>query len=113
MKLYFFPVSLTKVKKTTKENKQNLIQQVQQCLGQYKYVYVYNIDAMRSAKMIEVRQQLKESSRFFFGKNGVMAFALGRDAASEKAPGLHKISNELKGQCGLMFTNLDKKAVRK
>ncbi|KAE9550816.1 hypothetical protein FO519_005968 [Halicephalobus sp. NKZ332] len=106
-------VSLTKVKKTPKENKQNLVQQVQKSLGEYQHVYVYNIDAMRSAKMVEVRQQLKESTRFFFGKNGVMAFALGRDAAAEKAPGLHKISNELKGQCGLMFTNLDKKAVKK
>ncbi|VDN18952.1 unnamed protein product [Gongylonema pulchrum] len=40
-----------------------------------------------------------------------MAIALGRDPATEQAPGLSKMSGMLKGECGLMFTNEKRKAV--
>lgn len=62
---------------------------------------------------LQIRQKFKGNSRFFFGKNTVMGVALGRDATSEKADGLHKVSQLLKGQCGLMFTNEGKKNVIK
>jgi mRNA turnover protein 4 len=43
--------------------------------------------------------------RFFFGKNKVMAIALGRNPEEEYRAGLHKISRKLHGQMGLLFTN--------
>ena len=49
--------------------------------------------------------------RFFFGKNKVMAIALGKSADDEYKDNLHTISAELKGQTGLLFTNKTKKEV--
>ena len=54
---------------------------------------------------------LFSSCRFFFGKNKVMAVALGRAADDEYKDNLHIISSELKGQTGLLFTNKTKKEV--
>ena len=42
---------------------------------------------------------------FFFGKNKVMAIGLGRTKETEYKDNLHKLSNRLYGQCGLLFTN--------
>ncbi|UMM17111.1 hypothetical protein L5515_013824 [Caenorhabditis briggsae] len=66
---------------------------------------------MRSTRFIAIRQKYKESSRFFFGKNNVIAIALGKQKSDEYANQLHKASAILKGQCGLMFTNMSKKEV--
>uniref|UniRef100_A0A7E4WDM0 Ribosome assembly factor mrt4 n=1 Tax=Panagrellus redivivus TaxID=6233 RepID=A0A7E4WDM0_PANRE len=106
-------ISLTQVKKKTREHKDNIISEIQDAVDKYQNVFVYSIDAMRSTKMTEIRQHFKTNSRFFFGKNNVMAVALGRDSATEKADGLHKVSQLLKGQCGLMFTNEDVKSIKK
>lgn len=51
--------------------------------------------------------------RFFFGKNKVMAVALGRTADDEYKDNLHLISSELKGQTGLLLTNKTRKEVVK
>ncbi|KAF8385979.1 hypothetical protein PRIPAC_75121 [Pristionchus pacificus] len=53
----------------------------------------------------QVRQKFKSNSRFYFGKNNVMAIALGKDKTTECATGISK------GQCGLMFTSADKDEV--
>uniref|UniRef100_A0AC34QLK5 Ribosome assembly factor mrt4 n=1 Tax=Panagrolaimus sp. JU765 TaxID=591449 RepID=A0AC34QLK5_9BILA len=106
-------VALSKVKKKTRENKSGTIEKIQKSLEEYKNIYVFNIDSMRAQKMTEIRKQLKDSSRIFFAGNGLMRVAFGKDKASEKAPGLHKITNVLKGQCGLIFTNLDDSTVKK
>uniref|UniRef100_A0A914YI93 Ribosome assembly factor mrt4 n=1 Tax=Panagrolaimus superbus TaxID=310955 RepID=A0A914YI93_9BILA len=106
-------ISLTKVKKKTRENKNAVINRIQDALAQHKNIFVFSIDSMRSTKMTEIRQKFKETSRFFYGKNTVMSVALGRDAATEKEKGLHKVSQLLKGQCGLMFTNENGKNVIK
>lgn len=90
--------------------------------------------------MKEVREQWKPS-RFFFGKNKVIAIGLGRSEAEEVEDGLHEVSlpetihkhhrisirsfisslslnflllqlsKSLKGQCGLLFTDCTKKEV--
>ncbi|KAF8382533.1 hypothetical protein PRIPAC_71675 [Pristionchus pacificus] len=49
----------------------------------------------------QVRQKFKSNSRFYFGKNNVMAIALGKD----------KTTDVDQGQCGLMFTSADKDEV--
>lgn len=51
--------------------------------------------------------------RFFFGKNKVMALALGRTAEDEFKDDLHKLSKHLRGQTGLLFTNKTKEDVLK
>ncbi|VDM38936.1 unnamed protein product [Toxocara canis] len=106
-------VSLTKVKKKNKESKKNLVKDIRNSVDTYTHMFVFSVENMRATKFIEVRQKFKANSRFFFGKNNVMAVALGRDASTEYANQLHKVSKILKGQCGLMFTNADRGAVVK
>ncbi|CAB3405490.1 unnamed protein product [Caenorhabditis bovis] len=106
-------VSLTKVKKKTKETKNNLINEIRSSVDQYKNMLIFTIANMRSTRFIAIRQKYKNNSRFFFGKNNVSSIALGKHKSDEYANGLHKASNDLKGQCGLMFTNLSKEEVLK
>jgi len=49
--------------------------------------------------------------RFFFGKNKVMALALGRSRSDEFRPGLRKIARQLQGQTGLLFTNASEQQI--
>ena len=49
--------------------------------------------------------------RFFFGKNKVIAMALGKERESEYRDGLHMLSRRLQGNVGLLFTNESKEAV--
>ena len=49
--------------------------------------------------------------RFFFGKNKVMGVALGRTPEDEFRENLHKVTKQLWGQHGLLFTNRNKEDV--
>lgn len=53
---------------------------------------MFSFENMRNQKFKEFREQLKSSSRFFLGSNKVMQVALGRSAADEISPGIHKVS---------------------
>ncbi|KAI6244023.1 Ribosome assembly factor mrt4 [Aphelenchoides fujianensis] len=101
-------VPLTKVKKKTRESKENLVRQVKSAVENYARLFVFNFENLRSAKFTEIRQQFKKDSQFFLGKKSVMALALGRSAEEEVADGLHRVSSVLVGQCGLLFTNQKK-----
>ncbi|CAH3149398.1 unnamed protein product [Porites lobata] len=105
-------VSLTKTKKKGLELKTGLVKEIQECVDNYAYIYVFSVENMRNSKLKEVRNEWKHS-RFFFGKNKVMIIAIGRDREAEYKENLHKIANKLKGQCGLMFTNQAKEDVIK
>jgi len=98
-------VSLTKVKKRTKEAKFSLVEAIRAAVDEYKTLFLFTVENMRTTKFVQVRQEFKRDSRFFFGKNNVMSIALGRSSEDEFKDGLHKISKRLQGQCGLMFTN--------
>jgi len=101
-------VSLTQVKKSVGiEKKQKLVQMVQSACDEYNTIFVITQYNARNSKMKEIRERFP-TSRFFFGKNRVMARALGFDEASEYKPGFVKISEHLQGEAGLFFTNEDK-----
>ncbi|XP_062578020.1 mRNA turnover protein 4 homolog, partial [Saccostrea cucullata] len=65
---------------------------------------------MRNTHLKDVRQSWI-GSRFYFGKNKVMSLALGRTKEDEYKDNLHKLSSQLRGQTGLLFTNKSKKEV--
>ena len=46
--------------------------------------------------------------RFFYGKNKVMAVALGKTQETEIMDNLHKMSSKLVDEVGLLFTNKSK-----
>ncbi|CAO3575896.1 unnamed protein product [Absidia cylindrospora] len=81
-------VSLTKTDKKGHEGKEKLIEQ-----------------DMRNAFLKEVRNELKASSRFFMGRNRVMAKALGTTAEEEYKEGLSAIAKQLHSEVGLLFTD--------
>uniref|UniRef100_A0A183BQR7 Ribosome assembly factor mrt4 n=1 Tax=Globodera pallida TaxID=36090 RepID=A0A183BQR7_GLOPA len=93
-------VSLTKVKKKSREGKGGLLKEVRECIDQYKHLFVFSTENLRSARLGEIRQHFKQNSRIFFAKNNLMAVALGKTAEDEQANELHKnkrIMNERPG----------------
>ncbi|CAH9079653.1 unnamed protein product [Cuscuta europaea] len=107
------PVTLSKTKKKDRSHKENIINMIRDSAEKHTFVYVFGFENMRNLKFKEFREQLKSSSRFFLGSNKVMQLALGRSAADEIKPGLYKISKLLRGDSGLLFTNLPKEEIER
>lgn len=97
-------ISLTKTDKKGLALKQKIVEDVRNCVEKYKSVYLFTFANMRNEKMKEVREEWKPS-RFFFGKNKVIAIGLGKSKEDEVEDDLHKLSHCMKGQCGLLFTD--------
>ncbi|XP_063394994.1 mRNA turnover protein 4 homolog [Cydia fagiglandana] len=99
-------VSLTKTNKKGLQLKQKTIEEIRNCLTKYEHIFLFTVDNMRNAKLKDLRHEWKDS-RFFFGKNKVMAIALGRTKSDEVEDQLNLLSKKIKGQCGLLMTNRD------
>ena len=69
-------ISLTRTQKKGLELKQDVIKKVRDACDKYARVFVVRVENMRNNKLKEVREEWHHS-KFFFGKNKVMAFALG------------------------------------
>jgi len=105
-------ISLTRTQKKGLELKQDVVEKVKDAADKYARVFVIRVENMRNNKLKEVREEWHHS-KFFFGKNKVMAIALGKSEAKEYKNNLHRISGCLKGQRGLLFTNSTKDEVTK
>lgn len=92
--------------------KQQIIEDVKRCVEKFNSVYVFSVENMRNELMKDLRLEWKPS-RFFFGKNRVIALGFGRTAEEEVGVNLHKLAACLKGQCGLLFTDTPKDEVAK
>ncbi|KPJ16646.1 mRNA turnover protein 4-like [Papilio machaon] len=97
-------VSLTKTNKKGLVLKQKIIEEIRNSLSKYEHIFLFTVDNMRNTKLKDLRSEWKDS-RFFFGKNKVMAVALGRTKSDEVEDQLNLLSKKLKGQCGLLMTN--------
>nr|CAG4638673.1 EOG090X0BJA [Cyclestheria hislopi] len=106
----FKKISLTQTKKKNLGWKQQLVEDVRTCVDKYSYVYLFSVQNMRNNKLKYVRNEWKDS-RFFLGKNRVIALALGKSKEDECKDNIHEISKRLKGQCGVLFTNRSKNEV--
>ncbi|KAJ2372699.1 mRNA turnover and ribosome assembly protein [Coemansia sp. RSA 2607] len=105
-------VALTKVKSNRKEGRKEIIRAVVEAADNYDYVWVFSVANMRNQYLKQVRHNFK-TSRFFLGNNKVMAKALGNDPESEIKQNIHKISESLVGDVGLLFTNDNVETVKK
>ncbi|KAJ2713849.1 mRNA turnover and ribosome assembly protein [Coemansia spiralis] len=105
-------VTLSTAKSKKKSGRAEIIKTVRDAVDTYDYVWVFSVEHMRNQYIKEFRKQMS-TSRFFFGKNRVMARALGNTAEEELADGLHNISEALTGDVGMLFTNLDIDQTRK
>lgn len=59
-------------------------------MEKYNSVYVFTVKNMRNVNMKEVREQWKPS-KFFFGKNKVIAIGFGKNEKDEIQDDLHKV----------------------
>jgi len=98
-------VSLTKVSKKTREQKNALMKEVQENADKWQYCWLFEVGNMRNAHLKIVRKLWKDSARIFFGRGAVMAKALGTTPEEEHRLGLHKLATQIKGQVGLFFTD--------
>ncbi|XP_014607341.1 PREDICTED: mRNA turnover protein 4 homolog [Polistes canadensis] len=97
-------ISLTKTSKKGKLLKEHLVEDVRNWCTKYKHIVLLSVQNMRNNKLKNLRNEWNDS-RFFFGKNKVMAIALGKTQEKEILKGVHVLSNALVGQRGLLFTN--------
>ena len=105
-------VHLTKTAKKDREWKGGLIDDIRQCVDEYKNVYVFSWDNMRTNRLKLLRNELS-TSRFFLGRNKVAQVAFGRTPEDEYKENLGALSTEVTGERGLLFTDLNPKDVRK
>lgn len=105
-------ISLSKTTKKGFELKKNIVSQVQKCCDEYATLYLFSVENVRNQKVKEVREKWR-TSRFFFGKNKVMALGLGKTKEEEYKENLHEVTKRLKGDVGLMFTNEPSDVVEK
>ncbi|RNA04320.1 mRNA turnover 4 -like protein [Brachionus plicatilis] len=103
-------VSLTVTKKKGLEFKQNLISEIRECLDTHDNLFIISMFNQRNLFLKELRQKWTDS-KFLFGKNKVIALALGRDPESEYKENLNKVTPYLVGNVGLLFTNKTKEEV--
>lgn len=108
--MLYLTVSLTKTSKKGLDLKQQIVEDVRNCVERYTRIFLISVHNMRNNKLKDLRAEWKDS-RFFFGKNKVIALAFGKSPQNEIAEGIYKLSEALKGQCGLLFTNRTKKEV--
>jgi len=97
-------VSLTKTARKGLGFKQELIENVKKSVEEYDHILLFTVHNMRNVLMKEVREQWRDS-RFFFGKNKVMGIGLKQANEEKMLSSLSKVSQNLVGQCGMLFTN--------
>ncbi|KAL9611957.1 MAG: hypothetical protein Q9167_003444 [Letrouitia subvulpina] len=95
-------VHLTKTQKKGKELTIRLFSNIQQCIPQYPYIYVFGVDNMRNTYLKDIRSEMSDS-RLFFGKTKVMSRALSSTAA-DTPPSTSRLSPHISGACGLLFS---------
>ncbi|KAE8750052.1 hypothetical protein FOCC_FOCC003176 [Frankliniella occidentalis] len=104
-------ISLTNTAKKGLQFKQQSVEEVRKCVDSYERIFVFSVENMRNGKLKDLRDDWKKDSRFFFGKNKVMQLGLGKSKEDEPHLNLHRLSKQLIGQCGLLFTNRSKQEV--
>jgi mRNA turnover protein 4 len=105
-----FPVSLTKTKQDRRGNKSKLIDSIRAAAEQFSSAYVFSMENVRSERFKELRAEWSDS-RFFLGKNRLMALALGETPEAAHRPALDELAADVHGDVGLLFTDRAHKAV--
>lgn len=62
--------------------KQKTIEEIRNSISKYEHIFLFTVNNMRNAKLKDLRNDWSDS-RFFFGKNKVMALALGKSKSDE------------------------------
>jgi mRNA turnover protein 4 len=84
--------------------KKKVASSLAECVGKFSSIHIFKVENYRSS-FFKRMKRIWNDSRFFMGKNKVMARALGRNIEEELEENLHKVSGSLHGEVGLLFTN--------
>eukprot|EP00466_Bigelowiella_natans_P021337 jgi/Bigna1/87483/estExt_fgenesh1_pg.C_210003 len=103
-------VHLTKTKKKGRSKGDALIEEVRDSVDEFSNIFLFEVENMRNAAFKEIRVQWN-NSRFMIGRNKLMMVALGVDEENEYRTGLSYLAKKITGDCGLLFSNRDEKAV--
>ncbi|KAJ9118069.1 hypothetical protein QFC24_006341 [Naganishia onofrii] len=102
-------VSLTKTAKKTLDHKKKLVDSIRNSIDEYQYVWLFSVGDMRNDGLQDVRKAWKGTGRIIYGKNKVVAKALGESIETEYKEGLVQIAKRLKGPVGLFLTSWEPK----
>lgn len=92
----FFPtVSLTKTERKGLQWKQQIVEDIRNCVQKYPNIFMFSVHNMRNNLLKELRSEWKQNSRFIFGKNRIMQLGLGKTSGDETEPQLHKVSRNI------------------
>ena len=106
-------ITLSKTAKKGRDRKGAILEEVRGCVDEYTNLFVFSAQSMRNTALKDVRAQLKKS-RIFYGRNKLMAAALGRGPSEEYRDGLSQVAQSLLGgETGLIFTNETYESVRR
>lgn len=97
-------IHLTATEKKTRESKSKLIDSIRSTIDSYKTCILFIIENSRTIFIQKTRSHFSDS-KFFFGKNKILAKALGTSVEEEISPGIHELALKINGNIGLMFTN--------
>lgn len=105
-------VALTQTRKhiVGRESKQVILENIRSKVDAYRHIYVLSTENMRNSKLKGLRADWKDS-HFFFGRKRIIQVAFGRTAEEEYAEGLMKVSEQLRGEVGVLFTNRSHESV--
>lgn len=97
-------VTLAQTDKKGKENKVRIFDEVREALDEYKFVWVLQLDDVRTPVLQDIRSDWT-GSKLMLGKRRVLEKALGDTAAEEYKENSHKLAKLCTGVAGLLFTN--------
>jgi len=97
-------ITLSKVKKKSRDEKDKHIDEIRASCEKYKRVFLISIENERNTFMQDVRKRVRPG-KIIYAKNKVMQLALGMTPAQECQDNIHKIANRISGPCALLFTD--------
>lgn len=85
-------MTLTQTAKKTLEHKKQLVENVRTSIDEFKYVWLFSVGDMRNEGLKDVRKAWKGTGRIVYGKNKVIAKALGETPEVEYKTGLSQVA---------------------
>lgn len=110
-------VALTKTKKAQLlDKKSTFVNKLKALVAKYKYTYTFTYKNLTTFAMQNLRAYFrneKSESIFLMGKSTVMQVGLGRIEEESIYPNMYLLSQSLKGNCGLFFSEKEPEEVLK
>ena len=98
-------IHLTKAKKKTKQDREPLLEKIQEAFRQFPYIYLIRVDNIRNSFLKQFREDHAEDSKIFFGRVSLMSKAL--TLAAPEQDGLVTFCQHISGSnIGLVFSNI-------